>query len=130
MAVLPQTNYNLACTPAHMPKIANYGQKSCLTCFYTYIRGFNRFPVPKTWEKTPYMAVLTQKQKLQIWPQSRVPKMAKYGQKSCLAWFYTYIRGFNRFLVPKNIGKDILHGYIDPKTKIANLATIACAKNG
>ena len=43
--------------------------------------------------------------------------MAKYGQKSCLAWFYTYIRGFNRFLVPKTIGKDTLHSYIAPKQK-------------
>ena len=67
------------------------------------------------------MAALSQKQKLQIWPQPRVPKMAKYGQKSCLAWFYTYIRGFNRFLVPKNIGKDILHDCIASKQKIVIL---------
>ena len=56
--------------------------------------------------------------------------MAKYGQKSCLAWFYTYIRGFNRFLVPKNIGKDTLHSYIAPKQKIYNFRCTVCAKNG
>ena len=54
--------------------------------------------------------------------------MAKYGQKSCLAWFYTYIRGFNRFLVPKNIGKDTLHGCIAPKTKTAIFAAPSVPK--
>ena len=76
MAVLPQKNYNFGCTPAHVPKIANYGQKSCLT------------------------------------------------------WFYTYIRGFNRFLVPNNIEKDTLHGCIAPKQKIYNFRCTACAKKG
>ena len=46
-----------------------------------------------------------------IWHSLRLTKIAnlattvcaKNGQKTCLAWFYTYIRGFNRFLVPTNI---------------------------
>ena len=76
------------------------------------------------------MAALAQKQKLQIWPRRCVLKMTKYGQKSCLAWFYTYIRGFNRFLVPKYIGKDTLHDCIGPKHKNYNFGCTACAENG
>ena len=41
---------------------------------YIPSRGFDRFLVPKVWEKTSYMDVLPQKQKISML------NMAKYGQ--------------------------------------------------
>ena len=62
--------------------------------------------------------------------------MAKYGQKSCLAWFYTYIRGFNRFLVLKSIENDTPHAHINQKYifldfyKVHRTKKMGVVKNG
>ena len=67
------------------------------------------------------MVVLHQNKTYIIYGVPCVPNVAKNGQKSCLAWCQAYIRGFNRFIVPKNIRKDTLHGCIAPKQNIYNL---------
>ena len=94
------------------------------------------FSSQKTQEKKPYMAVLPQNKKYIILVAPRVPKMANYGQKSCLAWFQAYIRGFNRFLVPKSIENDTPHAHINQKYifldfyKVRKTKKLGVVKNG
>ena len=67
-----------------MPKMAKYGQKRVWHGFRLILGFLIDLSCQKNIAKDTihaYMDVLPQKQKLQIWPQPHVPKMAKYGQK-------------------------------------------------
>ena len=70
-------------------------------------------------------------------PKTKIANLATIQWRVCQKWpnmaknvghGFRVTRGFNRFIVPKDIGKDTLHGFIVPKT--ANLATTTCTKNG
>ena len=117
-------------------KWLSMAKKSCLAWFYTYIRGCNRFLVPKNIGKDTQHGCIAPKQKYIILVAPHMPKMANYGQKSCLAWFEAYIRVFNRFLVPKSIENDTPHAHINQKYtfldfyKVNRTKKMGVVKNG
>ena len=67
------------------------------------------------------MPILPKNKNFVILALPRMPEMAKYGKKTCLALLQLKINGCNRFVASKNIENDTLHTCIGQNDTVFNL---------